>query len=602
MPLTLPRTAAIAVVMVMTAVCASACSQASRPAPSAAAQPAPSESAQRNPTKEQPASKDSGYAPPTAEEMAPMPAEYLAELAKIHEPPEMTGKPMQVRKTVSPSVVKLANVIAAVGSPEKATHQERATTIRELLEILNSSGPDDGVDRITTYGAIAVMACLDGADPQTVVGYANNAIGDEDDDALALRARMYLQAGDRKKALDDLEKIMVDDKGRALVGGDADPRKDSTRCGWSTADLDALGDDPRALAAKGLYLSSFIAYNAEQKGTVKESTIQDLYARSATSWHSPIPHFLDATTVDGLGSQHVLAGAGCMRANARLVPVPETLKACEMYDEGIRQQIRELTMALVVDPTFAAALSARAGRYLDLAQSSYADGKPSRQLFELAIKDYNAALAADVKNQHTLYCDRAIALASIGRYQEAASGYLQGMKYAKNGIEDSPFVYEQLAGVYMKLEKFSEAAEVLTQAIINSSGSGMDAVILFGGISGFRALYPEYALLPDEILAEDVRRRYQTQFPSSWDADFISKAGDFKGKIMSTVLADLYALRGDAYMKAGRRAEALADYRRLKSDAWSSDERLLPRHFYFNERGKRNFAVPGPWPPPPPAM
>ncbi len=50
-------------------------------------------------------------------------------------------------------------------------------------------------------------------------------------------------------------------------------------------------------------------------------------------------------------------------------------------------------MALVIESTFAAALSERADKYLQLAQSSYADGKPSRQLFELAIKDFAAALA-----------------------------------------------------------------------------------------------------------------------------------------------------------------------------------------------------------------
>lgn len=130
----------------------------------------------------------------------------------------------------------------------------------------------------------------------------------------------------------------------------------------------------------------------------------------------------------------------------------------------------------------------------------------------------------------------------------------------------------------------------------------MDAVIFFGGIRAFRALYPEYELLPDEILAESVRRRYESQFPQSWDGDFISRGGEFNGKIVSTVLADLYALRGDAYVKAGRRAEALADYRRLKSDAWSGEERSLPRHMYFDVRGKRDFDLPAPWPPAPPKM
>ena len=89
---------------------------------------------------------------------------------------------------------------------------------------------------------------------------------------------------------------------------------------------------------------------------------------------------------------------------------------------------------------------------------------------------------------------------------DAAVEYLVGMKYAKNGIEDSPFVYTQLAGVYVRMGRFIEAANTLTLAIINASGGGIDVVIFGGGIKAFRTLYSEYDLLPDEILAEAVRR------------------------------------------------------------------------------------------------
>jgi tetratricopeptide (TPR) repeat protein len=546
-------------------------------------------------------SRDNSYAPPTAEEMAPMRAGYLAELAKIHEPPEMADKPMQVRKPVSPAVVKIDKVMSAMRSPEKATHEQRATGIRELLEIVDSTEQDDGVDRALMYGAIAGMACIDGVEPKTIIGYVTHAIGENTDDALALRARMYLKAGEQANALNDLERIMVDGDRHALTGGDATPRKESAPCGWSLLDFDAFGDDPRALAAKGLYLSSFIAYGAENKGMVKESDIRDFYARSAAAWRSPIPRVL-VLTLDGLGSEQFMARARCMRANAGGAGVPEIVAACAKADEGTREQIRQLTMALVIERTFVPALSQRADAYLQLAQAYYADGKPSRQFFELAIKDFTAAIAAGSKDRHALYCDRGLALASIGRYQEAALGYVQGMKYAKNGAEDSPFVYEQLAGVYMKLGKFSEAADLITQAVMNVSGGGMDAVIFGGGLRAFRTLYPEYDLVPDEILAEAVRRRYQSQLPQSWDRDFIGKEGAFKGKVASSILTDLYAFRGDAYMKAGRRADALADYRRVKSDAWDGKDPYLPRQLYFTKSGTRNYDLPESWPPPPPAM
>ncbi|MGH9642926.1 MAG: tetratricopeptide repeat protein, partial [Terriglobales bacterium] len=432
--------------------------------------------------------------------MAPLRPEYAVELAKIHEPPEMAGKPMHVRKAVSPDVLKLGTVLTGLGSPDKASHPQRVRAIRQLQEIADSN-EGDGIDRRMIYGVIAITACLDGADPQTIIDYANLAVGDDDDDALALRARMYQQAGDQGKALDDLEKIMRDGQRQSLAGGDIDPRKATATCGWSLADIDRLGDDPRAFAVKGYYLSAFIGYGAEARGTVNEATIQDLFARSARSWRSPIPHLL-AVSVEGLGSEHSMAGARCIRANSLVTRVPEITSACATYDEGVRREIRELTMALIIDPSFAPALSERADKYLQLAQASYADRKPSRQLFESAIKDFTAAIAAGGKDSHALNCDRSLALASLGRYPEAASGYVQGIKFTKSGAEDSPFVYEQLAEIDMKLGKFNEAANVLTQAIMNATGGGLDSVIFGGGIKAFRELYPEYDLLPDEILAD----------------------------------------------------------------------------------------------------
>ena len=538
-------------------------------------------------------SKD-GYTPPTAEEFAPLRLEYSAELAKINEPPEMAKKPMQVRRSVSSAAVKAANVKSTLGSPEKATHRQRVTAINAMLELANSKELDDSLGRTHLYGALAMLACIDGADPQTVIGYANSATDDEADDALALRARMYLKAAEFGKALDDLEKIMVHRNGSALVGGGADPRKDSAPCGWSTTDFDAFGTDPRALAAKGYYLSSFLAFGAQSRGTVKEASIRDLYKRASRSWRSPIPYYL-VNSLYGLGSEHSMTGARCIRSS----DAPEIVSACARYDEGIRQQIRELTMSLMIEPTFAPALAARANVYLKLAQSLYVDGKPSRTLYELAIKDFTAALSAGIKQKNILYCDRALARASIGMYQDAALGYEQGMKYAKNGIEDSPFVYTQLAGLYLKLGRFDEAADIITQAIMNASGSGMDVVIFTGGIKGFRTLYQEYDVLPDEILAEAVRRRYFPNFSKKWNDEFIAGSSSTEGKVSSSILPELYITRGDAYMKAGQREKALADYSRVKSDVWRGEELFTPRHMYFDERGGRKIGLPEPFPPPP---
>jgi hypothetical protein len=328
--------------------------------------------------EQRPAATAEHYSPPTAEEMAPMAPVYAEELAKIHEPPEMLEQPMQVRKPASRGAVEVEKVMSVLGSPDKATHEQRAAADRQLLEIVTHEQDIDGVGRALVYGVIAMTACLDGTDPQVVAGYANNALG-AGDDVLVLRARMYQRTGQRQKALDDLERIMVDGEFHVLAGGKVAPSRVSAPCEWSIADFDAFGDDPRALTAKGLYLSSFIAYGGREKGGVKESDIRDLYSRAARSWRSPLPHYLELT-VYGLGSEHSMTGSGCIRENGG-GSMPTIAAACAKYDDGIRKQIRTLTMALLIDPSFAPALSERASTYLQLAQASYSDGKPSRQLF-----------------------------------------------------------------------------------------------------------------------------------------------------------------------------------------------------------------------------
>jgi len=90
--------------------------------------------------------------------------EYSAELAKIAEPPEMAKKPMQVRKPASSAVIEVMNVMSALGSPEKATHSQRAAAINDMLELAKNKELDNSIGRTTLYGALATLACIDGAD------------------------------------------------------------------------------------------------------------------------------------------------------------------------------------------------------------------------------------------------------------------------------------------------------------------------------------------------------------------------------------------------------------------------------------------------------
>jgi hypothetical protein len=103
---------------------------------------------------------------------------------------------------------------------------------------------------------------------------------------------------------------------------------------------------------------------------------------------------------------------------------------------------------------------------------------------------------------------------------------------------------------------------------------------------------PTWARPSGQRLRDSLRERY-----------LLSNLRKFRGALQEQLaglymqlgrFADLYAMRGDAYMKAGRRAEALADFRRVKSDVWSGGEPSLPRHVYFDENGRRYLDVPQP--------
>ena len=535
-----------------------------------------------------------GYAPPTASEMAAMSPRYLAELATIHEPPEITNTPMQARRPVPVGVEKVLAAIKGIRSPDKATPAQLEATLNELGALTSTKLPSDVASMV--YGMMAEMTCFARKSPSAVITYATKAIGGGDssfsNSMLALRARMYLAAGNKRAVLDDLQKLMVSDSGNAmLLGGETEPRKRAAPCDWSIPSLDKLADDPRGLAAKGLYLSAFTTYVPSGEEPQLEAQIRSLYARAEQSWKSPIPYFLSAVTINGLGSQEMMASAKCVVGPA---PIPPAA-SCAVYDDDQMRDARELTMALVIDPKFGPALAARAEEYLGLAQQHYATGKPSLKLFRLAIADYTAAIAAPDTDTSVLYDDRGLALASVGDYTGAAASYVKGLQLAKKSEKKPALVYEQLAGVYIEMGRPAEAARTLTDGIAHSSTGLIDVVVL-GGLQAFRDLYPEYDMIPDEIVAEDVRRRYEPQFPESWDSSFINSTS----KVSNTDLAELYALRGDAYMKAGNRKAAAADYARLKSAAWSSN--LNARTLYFDEGGSRNRDTPTPWPAPPPVQ
>ncbi len=532
-------------------------------------------------------------APPSAEELAPLRPAYLVALKAIHEPPEIASKDMKVRHASDPAATAALKLLSLVPpSPASAPRAQLQESVQKLLALTAGRDSQDPALRAQIFSAVAPLSCFAGEAPSQVIAYANN--GDPAErEVIALRAKMYLLADDKKRSLDELELLMRSGHASALTDGRTEPRTGQWRCGWSLDDFDAFGHDPRATSAKAFYLSSFIPFGGEEKGLISEGDIHGLYSQSAELWNSPVPHYLIAQ-LGGFGSRSRLESMTCVRGLP--TTTPDSVAACAKADEVELSKVRELSMALIIEPNFTPALMERAERYLTIGEARNSDNKPSRQFLELALKDFAAAQALQPADAGVAFCDGAMTHALLGHYLESISAYKRCIGREKGAPSTNPFVYEQLASVYMKLGRPNEAVATLTTALANAGGGGLDVVTMLAGMRAFRALYPEYDALPDAILADVVRRRFYPQFPQTWNSTFIRKSD----KVTSSVLADLYAMRGDAYMRARRYSEARADYQRLQSDAWYGPDQYLPKSLYFEAKGTRRRDIPQPWPPAPP--
>jgi hypothetical protein len=106
----------------------------------------------------------------------------------------------------------------------------------------------------------------------------------------------------------------------------------------------------------------------------------------------------------------------------------------------------------------------------------------------------------------------------------------------------------------MKTQQWDSAIRDLTTAISLQVGPAT----LLMNINQFRALYPEYKIASDEMVA---RKLQQTFYPNLKYEGFIE--GFLSRRAMpSTVIPDLYVKRADAYLKKGDWHRAAIDFRR----------------------------------------
>jgi tetratricopeptide (TPR) repeat protein len=152
---------------------------------------------------------------------------------------------------------------------------------------------------------------------------------------------------------------------------------------------------------------------------------------------------------------------------------------------------------------------------------------------------------ADLAFEDTIQAGQAKML-SLSPY-EAISDFTDAIKLEGQELLKSK-AYEGRADAYMQTREWDLAIKDLTTAIsLQIAGS------VVGNVSQFRAIYPEYGAASDDAIAQKIN---QTFYPDIKYEDF-SQRFLTGHAVFSTIIADLYIKRSDAYLRKGDWRNAL---------------------------------------------
>jgi tetratricopeptide (TPR) repeat protein len=209
-----------------------------------------------------------------------------------------------------------------------------------------------------------------------------------------------------------------------------------------------------------------------------------------------------------------------------------------------RAAIPFLTKAIELDRGFVPAYAARAEAYLESKQDA------------LAIKDYTKVLSLQPDNS-TAHSDRGLANLGVGQYYAAISDFGDSIRIKQDGDAYVPTLYENRADAYVKTQDYRRAIEDYSTAI----ELHLKSQLILLNLQQFRGIYPEYAAVPDDLLLDNLHRRFAQQWAGD---DFRKKLTKENGKWgVSFLFSGLYEKRGDAYLSIGDYRHGILDFQRI---------------------------------------
>jgi tetratricopeptide (TPR) repeat protein len=443
----------------------------------------------------------------------------------VSEPPELTGEPRKLSPPNEDDVQfskLLGNktddqVKAALPQLNEFIKQHpnfsSAYFLRATLTSCKSDNPD--------YASIS-------NDVKAAMSNAGSGMYN-DTDYYSLLGKVDLATGKYEQAIADLEKAMSRDLSSAdkifNIGG-VEPKKESDFCTWNLTDLGSLVAkfpmDYRPWVFRGLYYEFFTTFGEEYYS----KALSQFQHAALLNPRSPLPPYF----IGELSSKASFWTKKAWASDAG-------------RDEISRNAVQAYTKAIQVDPKFLPAYEMRASSYLNLKD------------YPQAIKDYDKVLALDLNNS-TAFSDRGIAKLETKQYFAAISDFGDSIRLKGDGESFLPELYEYRGDAHVGLGLFRDAISDYSKSIERRLANG---IILFS-LKQFRALYPEYDNVSDEVLCRKLNALF---FPAMEYGDFANQLMEKNGKWQVSLLNDLYEKRGDTYLKSGDFRRGVLDFNRI---------------------------------------
>ena len=452
-------------------------------------------------------------------------------LTGLNEPPELTGDPKSVQQPMQWQIQ--FNSIKQKwddNDPEKVR-----SLLTELDNFIHKFPHYSAAYALRAFGNLCILKSKDyysiEADINKGIETHSSDVADDmftSADLYSMRGKLSYQMGRYEDAMKDLETAMMDamdDASRIFKSQGTDP--EASNVYWSKKDLDELlhrfPKDYRSYLLRGLYKQQFLPMFKKTDRTSYDQVFADFKTAALLYPRSPLPPYYFGHLTYYYSN---LTSASFMPDAAR--------------KEVLHQSIQYYTSAIILDSDFLSAYKKRANAYSDLSLS--------RQ----EIQDYDKILELDPENA-SAYNKRAMAEGNLERWRPAISDYDEAIKRKSLNDASTWIIFQNQASCYLAVQDYPGAVATLSRGI----EAYFKSQPLFLNLRQWRALYPEYDGISDEVLLRKLHALLAPEYQYGVFVEALTKAT--RVSTSSHVLSELYGRRANAYLR-------IPDFRRAASD------------------------------------